>query len=203
MQQSDSLPNYLSLGSKILGSIGIFLIFIWLIGFTQTHLTSFGLSKSETSQLGLFDKKPVYMPSYDPTLPDTNRLIIPSIGVTTDIDEATLTDYESALKKGVWRVSDFGSPMDPTRPTILAAHRYGYLAWTYSYRKTNSFYNLPKLAVGDIVEIDYQKRKYTYEIYEKAEGEVITDYGADLILYTCKNLTGPVRVFVYAKLIQA
>lgn len=143
-----------------------------------------------------------YMPRFDPTLPMGGRLIIPSIGVKTDINEATLANYEDALRKGVWRVSDFGDPATRTMPTIMAAHRFGYLAWTNSYRKLNSFYNLPKALVGDIVEIDWQGRKYMYEIYSTGKGENITDYSADLILYTCESLAGSEKNFVYARLLR-
>jgi sortase (surface protein transpeptidase) len=87
-------------------------------------------------------------------------------------------------------------------PIILAAHRYGYLAWTDLFRRQNSFYNLPKIKVGDTVEIDWGQRKYTYGVYTTEEGTQITDYSADLILYTCESLTGDERFFVYAHLIQ-
>ena len=63
---------------------------------------------------------------------------------------------------------DFGTPLDRTKPVILAAHRFGYLAWTNLYRRKNSFYNLPKLKEGDLVEITYKQRKYTYEIYAES-----------------------------------
>lgn len=147
-------------------------------------------------------QKEDYQPPLDPSLPKTNRLIIPSIGVKTDIAEATLGNYEDALKKGVWRVSDFGDPANRNKPTIMAAHRYGYLAWTNQYRRLNSFYNLPKAKVGDTVEVDWQGRRYLYEIYALGKGEDISDYSADLILYTCESLTGTQKNFVYARLLR-
>jgi LPXTG-site transpeptidase (sortase) family protein len=138
----------------------------------------------------------------DPLLSKVNRIIIPSIGVDGDVHEATLDNYEAALKEGVWRVSDFGAPNDNSMPIILAAHRFGYLAWTNLFRRENSFYNLPKVKVGDIIEINWQQRHYVYEVYATDTGTAITDYSADLILYTCESLTGNQRFFVYAKLIQ-
>jgi sortase (surface protein transpeptidase) len=165
---------------------------------------NFKMSKVEVQTLrsDLNVSKPVYNPPFDPRLPATNRLLIPPIGVNTDIQEATLTNYEDALRKGVWRVSDFGAPNDNSEPIILAAHRFGYLAWTNSYRHTNSFYNLPKVNVGDLVEIDWNQRKYLYEVYATSKGTQILDYSADLILYTCETLTGGEKVFVYTRLIQ-
>jgi len=164
---------------------------------------NFRMSKTEVQTLrsDLNVSKPVYNPPFDPRLPSTNRLLIPSIGVNTDVQEATLTNYEEALKKGVWRVSDFGAPNDNAEPIILAAHRFGYLAWTDSYRRNNSFYNLPKVNVGDLIEIDWNQRKYLYEVYATSKGSTILDYSADLILYTCESLTGDNRIFVYARLI--
>ncbi len=144
----------------------------------------------------------VYQPRFDPKLPLESTLKINSIGVDTNLTEATLPNFEDALRKGVWRVSDFGSPADRTKPTILVAHRYGYLAWTNIFRRKNSFYNLPKLKVGDTVEITWKQRKYVYEVYAESKGEEISDYQASLILYTCENLNSPVRVFKYARLLE-
>jgi sortase (surface protein transpeptidase) len=143
-----------------------------------------------------------YEPRFDPKLPLESRLKVQSIGVDTEIHEATLENLENALKKGVWRVSDFGTPADRQKPTILAAHRFGYLAWSNLYRRKNSFYNLPKLKVGQTVEITWKQRKYVYEVYGESKGEEISDYSANLILYTCEALNSPVRIFKYARLLE-
>ena len=176
----------------------------WSGSVVATTFENFRMSKAEVQTLksDLNVSKPVYNPPFDPRLPLTNSLFIPSIGVNTDVQEATIDNYEAALKKGVWRVSDFGAPNDNGEPIILAAHRFGYLAWTNSYRHKNSFYNLPKVEVGDLVEIDWNQRKYLYEVYATSKGTQILDYSADLILYTCETLTGDEKVFVYARLIQ-
>lgn len=198
--------------SKITALIGIGLILlfyapkilVWGKDYLGTTVKNFGISISEIRKIKDNKKEvdPAYQPAFDPALPKTNRLVISSIGVNTDIEEATLDNYENALKNGVWRVSDFGDPASNNESIILAAHRYGYLAWTNSFRRKSSFYNLPKMRVGDIVEIDWKQRKYTYEVYATDKGIEITDYSANLILYTCESLTGDARVFVYAKLIQ-
>jgi LPXTG-site transpeptidase (sortase) family protein len=198
--------------SRITALIGVALILIFYtpraVAFGQTILgttiDNFKMSHTEVQTLtsDLNVSKQVYLPPFDARLPATNRLLIPSIGVNTDIQEATLTNYEDALKKGVWRVSDFGAPDTQTQSVILAAHRFGYLAWTNSYRHNNSFYNLPKVNVGDVVEIDWNQRKYMYEIYATSKGTEILDYSGDLILYTCETLTGDTKIFVYARLIR-
>jgi sortase (surface protein transpeptidase) len=203
-----SVLNKLSKFSALIG-ISLILFFYapkvlaWGESVVGVTFENFRMSNTEiqTLQSDLNTSKPVILPPFDPRLPLTNRLIVPSIGVNTDIQEATFDNYETALRKGVWRVSDFGAPNDNARPIILAAHRFGYLAWTDSYRHKNSFYNLPKTEVGELVEIDWYQRKYLYEIYAVSKGTQILDYSADLILYTCETLTGENKVFVYARLI--
>ena len=145
---------------------------------------------------------PEWQPVFDPKLPRDTTLKIPEISVDTKINERTYQDYETALKLGVWRIPDFGTPIDRKKPVILAAHRYGYLEWSNIYRRKNSFFNLPKLKNGDLVEITYRQRKYIYEIYDESRGEEITDYSANLILYTCETLNSKVRIFKYARLLQ-
>jgi sortase (surface protein transpeptidase) len=143
-----------------------------------------------------------YQPAKDPSLPKQNTLILDTTGINTEIHEAQDVDYEEALRKGVWRVPDFGTPFDRSKPLILAAHRFGYLKWSIPYRLRNSFYNLPKLKIGDTVEIVWNQRKYTYAVYGEEKGELIGDYEADLILYTCEDLNSNVRIFKYSKLLE-
>lgn len=147
---------------------------------------------------------PEPLPEVDPSLPAKNGLIIDKIGVRGKIHEGQ--DWESILRQGIWRVPDFSSPTDIcnlssencNRPVILAAHRWGYLEWSPAFRKLNSFYNLPKLSEGDIIKIIWDQRPFEYKVYATATGTEITDYDADLILYTCQLWNSPVRFFVYA-----
>lgn len=141
------------------------------------------------------------LPPQDPTLPTGTWLSIPRIGVRTELKPGE--DQETALKNGVWLVPEYGRPGDVTQPVILAAHRYGWQWWWQTdYWKYHSFYNLPELEPGDIVEVIDDQRKYYYEIYAGEEGEEITDYSADMILYTCKFLSSPLRHFRYARIID-
>jgi hypothetical protein len=142
-----------------------------------------------------------YMPVQNPDLPTGSWLSIPRIGVYSEM-HATIDENE-ALDKGVWLVPDFGKPGDTTQPIILAAHRFGWDWWWKSdYWKYNSFYLLTETEPGDRVEIIYDQRKWVYEIYAGEEAELISDYDADLIMYTCKYLNSPIRYFRYAKLIK-
>jgi sortase (surface protein transpeptidase) len=143
-----------------------------------------------------------WQPPVDDSLPKVGWIKIPAIGVTTEVVEASSSAYEQALSKGVWRVPELGTPADRLKPTILVAHRFGYLSWSNRYRRENSFYNLPKLKVGDRIEIVWAQRKYTYEIYAGDQGTQITDYSADLILYTCQYLESDQRIFKYARLLE-
>ena len=198
--------------AKIFALVGIGLIlyvyapsvWFWVLNGLKTSVSNFQLSKSEVESLTTDHRSLIteYRPRFDPTLPLESRVLINSIGVDSVLQEATYNNYEDALKKGVWRVSDFGPPTDGSQPIILAAHRFGYLAWSNMFRRKSSFYNLPKLSVGDTVEITWRQRKYVYEVYAEGEGEEITDYSADLILYTCEKLNGPIRIFKYARLLE-
>ncbi len=205
--------NFLLKLAKISVLVGILLVFFFYgpkivdaieAVVNQTTSQSFKLSGNEVNTLSQdsLATKETYEPLFNPSLPKTNQLIIPSIGVTTQLQEATYDNYEEALKKGVWRVSDFGAPGVFGVPTILAAHRFGYLAWSNQYRRQNSFYNLPKLKIGDTVEMVWHQRKYIYEVYGEVKGDQISDYSADLILYTCESLVGKERIFKYARLIK-
>jgi sortase (surface protein transpeptidase) len=205
------LSEFLLEASKVVAFFGIVLL---VISFAPS--VWYFLKSAEIRELSLVLVKPVsqkklapqsivrktYEPRFDPKSPLESRIRIPSIGVETQIQEATLENLESALKKGVWRVSDFGTPADRQKTTILAAHRFGYLAWSNLYRRKNSFYNLPKLKVGQTVEITWKQRKYVYEVYGESKGEEISDYSANLILYTCEALNSPVRIFKYARLLE-
>jgi hypothetical protein len=56
--------------------------------------------------------------------------------------------------------------------------------------------------VGDTVEMNWRQRRYIYEVYAEEKGEEITDYDADLILYTCESLNSSVRIVKYARLLE-
>ncbi len=140
------------------------------------------------------------LPEANENLPDGNWLMIPKIGVITQIQESD--NEKEALNNGVWRVPQFGTPIENENPIIMAAHRYGFVWWTQEFRKQNSFYNLPQLEPGDTFEIIWDKRKFTYEVYKAEETTEITDYDAHVILYTCKFLVGDIRHVRYARRID-
>jgi len=157
---------------------------------TPTPTTVIPGSDPESSNINLS------LPDVDPSLPEENGLIIDKIGVRGEIHEGE--DVEAILRTGIWRVPDFGTPPENLQPIIIAAHRWGYLEWSASFRKLNSFYNLPQLKVGDTIKVIWEQRQYEYKVYSTETGTQITDYNAKLILYTCQLWNSPVRFFVYA-----
>lgn len=163
-------------------------------GVNNTTLSSHGAPSARAASS--------YQPEFDRNLPLENSINIPSLNVKSQIFESSRDNHEDALRKGVWRVNYFGTPYSRELPTILTAHRFGYLDWSLYFRLHNSFYKLPELKEGDLVEVVWRQRKYTYAIYKSEEGQEITDYSADLILYTCMDLNSDIRVFKYAKLLQ-
>lgn len=198
--------------AKIFAFIGLFLLFIsyapslWYqispgkLNLSDLILQTAKKIKKEEVQAPV--AKEIYLPRFDPKLSQKNMLKIPSLRIETEIHEAALDNYEEALRKGVWRIADFGMPDTRSQPVILTAHRFGYFKWSIPYRLKNSFFSLPRLKVGETVEIVWEQRKYVYEVYAEGKGEEITDYTADLILYTCESLNTQVRIFKYARLLE-
>ena len=146
------------------------------------------------------DPQPAQLPPTNPSLPAEPGLIIENIGVRGEIHQGDA--WQEILKQGIWQVPNFGTPEENQKPIILAAHRWGYLNWTSQFRHLNSFYNLPKLKIGDQVKINYNQRQYIYEIKAEELGEKISDYSFDLILYTCQLWDSPIRIFKYAQRIN-
>lgn len=164
----------------------------------ETTPVSSALSQVEQPSLVVPIKK--YEPAFDPTLPQGTWINIPKIGVETQAQDTL--DPNQALDTGVWLVPDFARPGEGEEPIIMAAHRFGWKWWWQNdYWKKNSFNLLPETQVGDRIEVIYNQRKWVYEIYTASEGTEISDYEADLILYTCKFLNSPDRYFRYAKLV--
>jgi hypothetical protein len=177
--------------------------------FTPIETVPVETTEQGTALGGSFDEGTVaveeevntYIPPKNEALPEGEWLVIPRIGVRTELLHTE--DSEEALAKGVWMVPGYGEAGSTDLPLILAAHRFGWEWWWQSdYWKYNSFYLLPDTEPGDVVEIISDQRKWVYEIYGGAEGDAIADYDADLILYTCKFLNSPVRHFRYARLID-
>lgn len=200
----------------LLSSYPVFLYLYYTVAPNTSKLLSSALAKTSaesvtqvqqtsnpTGQQEQIPEEPKPVISRDPSLPEGQYIAIPTLGIDTTVWEASSSAYEDALRKGVWRVPEFSNPESGGgRPIILAAHRFGYTAWTQDYRVKNSFYNLPDVKVGESVVLTWNQHRYTYKVTKVEEGTEITDYQSDLILYTCKFLVSPIRIIVYADLVN-
>jgi len=165
----------------------------------QTPVTE----EKETEQPPLPPK--ITLPDKDPSLTETNTLIIPKIGVKAKI--ITGKDPLKALDKGPWIVYDYANPeqnylQETAKSVIIASHRFGYSSWSTEYRNKISFFNLPNTKIGDTVAIIWNQREYIYKIFQTDENKYIKDIDADLILYTCKYYNSPIRIFRFANLVS-
>ncbi len=195
----------------LLSSYPVFLYLYYTVVPSTTKLLSTALVKTgDESEAAFIRQEPVAVPdepkpsiARDPSLPEGQYLAVPTLGIDTTVWEASSSAYEEALRKGVWRVPEFATPESSGgRPIILAAHRFGYTAWTQDYREKHSFYNLPDVKVGESVVLTWNQHRYTYKVTKVEKGTEISDYSSDLILYTCKFLVSPIRIIVYAELIS-
>ncbi|NCU40813.1 class E sortase, partial [Candidatus Saccharibacteria bacterium] len=111
-----------------------------------------------------------------------------------------------ALEKGaVHRAPDSGDPKTGGN-FVIAAHRFNLGLTPNSTRAKSPFYHIDSLEKGDQIYIDYEGKRYVYEIYEKSlvpptaiEIEQRTEKPR-LTMYSCE-LAGPTagREVVYAK----
>jgi LPXTG-site transpeptidase (sortase) family protein len=197
--------TYIGIGLLVL-AIVLFLApsipqFIYSLDKSSTTKEITVISDENISQLNDIVNTQNQLPKLDLTLPTSNYISIPKIAVYSPLSQGK--NYEEILKNGAWMVNNFPSPEKQKKPVIIAAHRFGYIYWSDKERKKISFYNLPKLKVGDTVEVIWKQRKYVYEIKKSEESRKITSYDYDLILYTCKWYSSPVRIFKYANLVPS
>ena len=139
---------------------------------------------------------PLPLPPKNANLPAKNTLFINGIGVNGPINEGA--DSKRALYKGIWRHPEWGTPLDTDIPTIIAAHRFGYIEWSAEFRKTNSFSNLPSMKAGDTFSVIWDQREFVYQVKRVEEAESVYTRDSEMILYTCKHLKSPIRIIVYA-----
>ena len=206
------ISSKLALILTVLAIVGFIVFSIFFLPQVYYRLFPAQVVVTETAQqgtvLGGNFQKPTqqsegrrYVPPIDESLPDGDWVIIPQIGVRTQFKSTP--DPNEALVEGAWLSPEYGKPGDTGVPIIIAAHRFGWQWWWQSdYGKYHSFYYLPDTLPGTQVEIISNKRKWRYEIYAGEENNAISDYSADLILYTCKHISSPIRFVRYARLID-
>lgn len=123
------------------------------------------------------------------------RVMIPKIGVNTKILEGGdlgVLDHE----EGVWhQKGELGKDN-----YVLAGHRFRYLP-----PNTSTFYNLDKLTNGDVIAIDVDGKRTTYEVkqvrvVDASEVSVIAPTEQPrLTLYTCDDMRETRRIVVVAE----
>lgn len=105
-----------------------------------------------------------YTKNEDTQVIKENRVYIPAIGVDVAIAEE---DSPSALEKGAWhRKPQNGDPQKGGN-FVLSAHRFE-MGWTPQQTRARSpFYHIDKVEPGDKIFVDYDKKRYTYEVAKK------------------------------------
>lgn len=117
-----------------------------------------------------------------------NRLYVPQINVDVAVSEG---GDQSALEKGAWhRNPDNGNP-ERGGNFVLSAHRFQLGYTPMETRAKSPFYNLDKLKVGDELFVDWNGKRYAYEVNRRyqvdrraVEIEAATDE-SKLTLYSC------------------
>lgn len=115
------------------------------------------------------------------------RLYIPKLDVNVSYD----TGDRSTLERGAWwRQPQNGNPRDGGN-FVLSAHRFIMGLTPKQTLRKSPFYNIDKLKVGDEIIVDYQGKRYSYQISQvfavtpdAIEIEKRTDQ-PQLTLYSC------------------
>lgn len=122
-------------------------------------------------------------------LPDTNRLIIPSILIDQEIHPGA---GESTLDKGLWLEPQGMLPGKGT--SVISGHRFTY------DKPEGVFYSLDKIKTGDKIAVYWDGRKYLYSVSDKyvvgADYHLKKSSADRLILYTCTPVWNPTERLV-------
>lgn len=176
--------------SYILG-IGIFLVSLPLIPQFTYYGEKSGVFQSP-SKLG--EKK--LQNNFINTIPLVNTLIIPKIGIDTEIIEGS---NEQTLNQGIWRKPYTSNP-EKGGNMVLTGHRYLFTSGSHT------FYHLDKLVIDDVIKVFWDSKLYSYKV---TEVKIVTpnetwiegqNLGDRITLYTCTPLwTSEKRLVVIGK----
>lgn len=119
--------------------------------------------------------------------PKQNKVYIPKIGVSVDL----VTGGPESLEKGSWhRFPERGDP-EKGGNFIVSAHRFSLGSTPGKTRTKSPFYHIDKLSVGDQIIVDFNGKRYGYQISEhkevkptQTEIEAVSEE-SKLTLYTC------------------
>lgn len=95
--------------------------------------------------------------------PSEDRVYIPKIGISVPL----VSGGPEALEKGAWhRFPERGNPLEGGN-FIVSAHRFSIGATPDQTRRKSPFYHIDKLAIKDQIIVDFQGKRYAYEIEEE------------------------------------
>ena len=97
-------------------------------------------------------------PTFSP--PEENTLVIPSLGVNSTIKSGG----NSLTNKNIWHDTNSTVP-GAGGNIVMAGHRFSYK------NGDNSFYHLPSLKVGEIIQIFWNGKENLYKVTESFEAE--------------------------------
>lgn len=136
--------------------------------------------------------------------PSGDYVYIPSINVAAPIVAGTVTDAETILaqlKYGVLMYPGSGAP-GSNDSTVIIGHSSSNIPWQ-KYGRV--FSKLPELSKGDMIIVNYQGQKYSYNITRTMTGSVdklaALNIQDDLVLGTCWPIgTDEQRIIITATL---
>ncbi len=115
----------------------------------------------------IYTPKPIDIKKIERPKPGQRQLIIPKIGVNIAYDDKG----EVSLDRGAeWRYSNRGTP-DGKGNFIIAAHRFTIAPTPWQTAEKSPFYHLNKMEIGDPIIVDYEGKRYAYEVTEVKEVE--------------------------------
>lgn len=136
--------------------------------------------------------------SNDPSIPNDNRIVIPTMQLNEPVYEGT-SPY--TVNKGVWRFPSSSTP-DKGGNTVLIGHRF-------TYHNAAVFYHLDLLLPGQTLAVYWNHKAYRYKVTAVdvvAPSDAAIEYptqDARLTIFTCTPLwTTKSRLVVTAELIK-
>lgn len=183
--------------SSILTTILIIFSLIFLIGvFSPILITKFQYNKDSQNQILKINPGLISLnnQNLDPVLSkqlNDFRIVIPKINlesrVFANVDTTAENLYDPSLAQGVAHAKDSYLPGEKG-PIILFAHSTDSI---FDIKNFNAkFFGLNNLDTGDIIEIDFEGKKYQYKVVKKEtisslNLDYLRNYNTNLFLVTC------------------
>lgn len=124
----------------------------------------------------------------------SNRVYIEKIGVNVSLENVGQNQDLALLKGAAHRLPENGDPIQGGNFVVIA-HRFSMGLTPQQTREKSPFFHIDRVVVGDTIHVDYQGKRYAYEVVEKKRvsptAVEIEQRTTDprLTLYTC-DITG-------------